>query len=351
MYTSGTTGRPKGVVLSRAAQLAHGWFYGKDFVRLGPGEVAYTCLPLCHVTAMGFSLGCLLHGAAIAIDRAFNPFRFWNAIRRHEARAFPYLGAMLSMLASRPSRSDDATVPAVRAVGAGAPIGLWEAFERRFGLTLIETYGQSETASLWFMPPRAGSRIGTVGKPAPRFDAFMATDDGSAAPGGVVGEIMLRPHDPLLMTKGYFRDEAATAVTFRDGRYATGDAGSVDADGYYHWEGRLKDFIRRRGENISALEVEREALTHPAVKEAAAVGVPSGLGEEEVKLCVVLHAGATLAPGDLAAHLRGRLARFMRPRYIEVREDFPRTATQRIQKVRLVEEGIPPGTWDRQHRS
>lgn len=350
IYTSGTTGRPKGVVLSRAAQLAHGWYYGKDFVRLGPGETAYTCLPLFHVTAMGFSLGCLLHGAAIAIDPRFSPFAFWEQIRRFEAQIFPYVGAMIGLLYARPPRPDDRDQPARRAIGAATPLQLWEPFERRFDITLIETYGQSEMASLWLMPPPEGGRVGTVGKPAPRFDAKVVGEDGDVAPPDAVGELLLRPHDPLLGAQGYFRDEETTRRAFRpDGWYATGDAASRDADGYFRFHGRLRDFIRRRGENVSAFEVERAALGHPAVREAAAVGVPSALGEEEIKLCVLLEPGTALEPVALFRYLRPRLAPFMQPRYIQVYADFPRTATQRVQKFRLAAEGVTPSTWDR-HR-
>jgi crotonobetaine/carnitine-CoA ligase len=350
IYTSGTTGRPKGVVLSRAAQLAHGWYYGKDFVRLAPGECSYTCLPLFHVTSMGFSLGTLLGGAAVAIDGGFSPFGFWSRVRQFKAKIFPFLGAMVGMLSARPEQPDDATVPAVRAVGAATPLHLWEQFERRFGLELIETYGQTETASLWLMPPPGGARVGTVGKPAPRLRTFIAGEDGRPAAPGTVGEIVQRPHDPLLMTQGYFRDGAATSRAFHDGWYWTGDAGSMDAEGYLRFAGRLKDFIRRRGENVSAFEVERVALTHPAVKEAAAVGVPAEVGEEEIKLCLLLLDGQDLEPFEMFRHLRARLSGFMVPRYVEVYADFPRTATQRVQKFRLVEDGVRSTTWDRHHR-
>lgn len=348
IYTSGTTGRPKGVVLSRAAQLAHGWYYGTDFVRVGPGEGAYTCLPLFHVTSMGFSLGTLLGGGRVAIDGRFNPFAFWSRVRRFDAKIFPYVGAMVGTLLARPERADDDANPAERAIGSATPAGMWERFERRFGLTLIETYGQSETASLWLMPPPTGARVGTVGVPAGRFDAVIATDDGAPLPPNAPGEILLRPHDPLLMTGSYFRDEATTAHAFRHpGWYATGDAGEQDADGFFIFRGRLKEFVRRRGENISAYEVERAALTHPAVREAAAVGVPSPVGEEELKLCVLLREGAELEPVALFHHLRERLAGFMLPRYIQRYADFPRTATQRVQKFKLAEDGVPPDAWDR----
>jgi len=344
--TSGTTGPSKGVMLSRAAQLWHGLNYLRDFIRLGPGETGFTPLPLFHVSAQGFALGCLLGGAAVAVGDRFRPFSFWETVRRHDAKAFNYVGAMVPLLHHRRPRPDDADNPVERAVGSATAPELHEPFERRFGLRLIECYGQTETAGLWLMQPEEGRRIGTVGTPRRWFVAAVLRPDGTPAAPDEPGELALRPKHPLLMTTGYFRGAEATARAFRDGWYWTGDAASVDADAVFRFRGRLKDFIRRRGENVSAFEVEREALTHPAVSEAAAVGVPSELGEEEVKLCVIPHEGATLAPTDLDRHLRPRLAAFMRPRYIEVRADFPRTPTQRVQKFRLREEGVTPATWD-----
>jgi crotonobetaine/carnitine-CoA ligase len=351
IYTSGTTGPSKGVMLSRAAQLWHGLNYLRDFIRLGPGEVGYTPLPLFHVSAQGFTLGCLLGGAAVVVGARFQPFSFWETVRRHNVKAFNYVGAMIPMLYHRRPRPDAAANPVERAVGSATAPELHEAFERRFGLRLIETYGQSEMAGLWLMQAETGRRIGTVGGPRRWLEAAVLRPDGSVAAPGETGEIALRPEHPLLMTSGYFQDTDATARAFRGGWYWTGDAGSQDADGNFRFRGRLKDFIRRRGENISAFEIEREALTHPAVREAAAVGVASEVGEDEVKLCVVLHEGATLGPVELDRHLRPRLAAFMRPRYIEIRADFPRTPTQRVQKFKLREEGIAETVWDRKRGS
>jgi crotonobetaine/carnitine-CoA ligase len=350
VYTSGTTGPSKGVMLSRAAQLWHGLNYLRDFIRLGPGETGYTPLPLFHVSAQGFSLGCLLGGAAVAVDSRFSAFSFWDTVRRHNAKAFNYVGAMLPMLYHRRPRPDDADNPVERAVGSATAPELHEAFERRFAVRLIETYGQTETAGLWLMQPETDRRIGTIGTPRRWLEAAVLRPDGTPCDPDEPGEIALRPAHPLLMTTGYFRDDAATAHTFHHSSYWTGDAGSRDAGGVLRFRGRLKEFIRRRGENISAFEVEREALTHPAVREAAAVGVPSDLGEEEIKLCVILHEGTALDPPDLDRHLRTRLAPFMRPRYIEIRPEFPRTPTQRVQKFKLRDEGIPPSAWDRKAR-
>ncbi|MGD9892520.1 MAG: AMP-binding protein [Dehalococcoidia bacterium] len=350
IYTSGTTGPPKGVMLSRLAQLWHGLNYLRDFIQLGPGDAGYTPLPLFHVSAQGFTLGCLLGGAAVAVDNHFHPFSFWDAVRRYRAKAFNYVGAMIPLLSARPPRPDDADNPAERAVGSATLPELHESFERRFALRLIESYGQTEMAGLWLTDPPNGRRIGTVGRPRRWLEAAMLRNDGTVAAHGETGEIALRPAHPLLMTHGYFRDPETTAHAFRGGWYHTGDAGVRDADGYVRFRGRLKDFIRRRGENISAFEIEREALTHPAVREAAAVGIPSPLGEEEIKLCVIPREGATVDPADLDRHLGRRLARFMRPRYIEIRTDFPRTPTQRVQKFTLREEGVGAGAWERRSR-
>lgn len=353
VYTSGTTGPSKGVVLSRLAQVWHARNYLRDFIQLGPGETGYTPLPLFHVSAQGFSLGCLLGGASIVVDARFSPFSFWDTLRRHNAKAFNYVGAMVPLLYHRSPRPDDADNPAERAVGSATAPELHEPFERRFGMRLIESYGQTETAGLWLTDPPEGRRIGWAGKPRRWLETTIIREDGDEAAPGEQGEIALRPAHPLLMTRGYFRDAEASARAFPnglDGWYRTGDAGERHADGYIRFRGRLKDFIRRRGENISAFEIEREALTHPSVREAAAVAVPSSLGEDEVKLCVIPHEGAALHPADLDRHLRPRLAAFMRPRYIEVRREFPRTPTQRVQKFRLREEGVPVGVWQRKAR-
>lgn len=338
-------------MLSRAAQLWHGLDYLRDFIQLGPGETGYTPLPLFHVSAQGFTLGCLLGGASIVVGTRFQPFSFWETVRRHHAKAFNYVGAMIPLLYHRRPRSDDLDNPVERAVGSATAPELHESFERRFGVRLIETYGQTETAGLWLMQPETGRRIGSIGTPRRWLEATVLREDGTWAGPDESGEIALRPVHPLLMSTGYFRDQAATDRAFRDGWYWSGDAGSRDETGVFRFRGRLKDFIRRRGENISAFEIEREALTHPAIREAAASGVASALGEEEVKLSVLVHEGAQLTPPEIDRHLHARLAPFMRPRYIEVRSEFPRTPTQRVQKFKLREEGIHPGVWDRKRVS
>ena len=350
MYTSGTTGRPKGVLIGRKAQLQQGLNY-TELLGIREDETAYAYLPLFHVTAMGTALGSLLGGANVAIDPGFSPFGFWERTRRYGATVFSFVGSVLTLLYNRPPRPDDLDNPVRRAMGAATPHWLWEAFERRFGLEIVETYGQTEWMSLWLTSAAEGRRVGTVGKvPHRRFEIKIADERGGPLPAHVRGEIAIKPADPADMASGYLDDPQATAMAFRaDGWYYTGDLGEFDEDGFYCYVGRLKDCIRRRGENISAYEVEQVVNRHPKVLESAVVGVPSTLGEEEVKLCVVPRPSTRddqpLDPGELLAFCRAELPDFMVPRYIQLRDVLPKTATERVQKTTLRDEGTA-GCWE-----
>ncbi len=344
MYTSGTTGRPKGVLVGRKAQLQQGLNYG-ELLGVAEEETAYAFLPLFHVTAMGTALGSLLGGANVAIDRGFSPFGFWERTRRYGAVMFSFVGSVLTLLMNRPPSPDDTDNPVRRAMGAATPRWLWEDFERRFDLEIVETYGQTEWMSLWTMPPPEGRRVGTVGKvPHDRFAIKVADRQGEPLGPGVRGEIAIEPADRQDMATGYLKDPDATASAWRaDGWYYTGDLGEYDADGYFRYVGRLKDSIRRGGENISAYEIEQVVNRHPRVLESAAVGVPSQLGEEEVKLCVVPRPLVGEEPQldlrEILRFCRAELPSFMVPRFVQVRDDLPKTATERVQKAALREEG------------
>ena len=341
IYTSGTTGRPKGVAIGRQAQLKHGMHY-RELLGLEDEETAYVYLPLYHVTAMGSTLGTLLSGGSVALENGFNPFGFWARTRRYDARVFTFVGSVIAMLHSRPQRKDDAVNPVRRAVGAATPARLWRSFEQRFGVDIVETYGQTEMASLWLMPPPEGARVGTVGKPpAGRFEARVVDERRMSLPPGTRGELAIRPADPGDMMQGYYGDQSASQAAMPgDGWYYSGDLAIRDADGYFRYAGRLKDCIRRRGENISAFEIEQVVNAHPAVLESAAVGVPAASGEEELKLCVVPRPAMSLQPPELLSFCRDRLPDFMVPRYIELRQSLPRTATERVCKADLAAEGI-----------
>jgi crotonobetaine/carnitine-CoA ligase len=291
-------------------------------------------------------MGSFLGGGRLALDTHFQVFGFWERLQRHRAVVFPYLGAVLQMLYSRPLRPDDANNPARRAFGAAAPKEIWPAFESRFGLRLVETYGQSEWTAIWVLHPPGPTRIGAAGKAPDRAEVRIVDPDGQPLPPGELGQIIMRPAEPGLMMSGYYRQPELNARVFKDGWYYTGDAGEMDSDGYLYFRGRLKDYIRRRGENISAFEIERVANTHPAVQDSAAVGVPSDLSEEEVKLCLVLKPGQRVSEEELWHYCKANLPRYMVPRYIEILAELPHTATQRVRKFLLAESGTATA-WDR----
>jgi crotonobetaine/carnitine-CoA ligase len=346
IYTSGTTGHPKGVVIGRRAQTNHPLYYHREMLRTAPGEVAFNYLPLFHVTAQGTTMGSFLGGGQVSLATGFNVFGFWKHIRRSRAVVFPYLGAVLNMLNARPARPDDADNPVRIAFGAAAPAEIWASFEKRFALRLLETYGQSEWMAIWVLQPSDKPRIGAAGKAPARCEVKVVDENDRDLPPGRLGQIIMRPAGPGLMMNGYYRQPELNARVFKDGWFYTGDAGELDADGYLYFRGRLKDYIRRRGENISAFEIERVVNCHTAIQESAVVGVPSALGEEEVKLCVVLKPGQALDEETLWQYCKAGLPRFMVPRYIEILTEFPRTATQRVRKFLLAANGSG-SAWDR----
>jgi len=294
-------------------------------------------------------LAALWRGGHVTVDARFDPFRFWARTRATHARAFTFVGTILSVLTQRPPRPDDADNPVEWALGAATPVGAWREIERRFGLTIIETWGQTETASCWTAPATLPQRPGTVGRASPRFEARLVDERGLEVAPGQIGEMWLRPRHPHVMFEGYLRGGDSSAWT-ADGWYRTGDIMTRTAEGDYSFQARLREAIRRRGELISARAIEEAALTHPAVLEAAAVGVPGPDGvEEEVKLCVVPRPGMQPRPAELSTHLRPLLPAFMRPRYIELRADLPKTASSRVRKVVLMAEGTA-ASWERPRR-
>ncbi len=350
MYTSGTTGTPKGVLWSRHCEATWARAY-VGLLGIEEGEGTYCCLPLSHVTCQGTVLGTLLAGGRATVDAGFDAFRFWPRVRRADAAVFTFVGTILSALAKRRERPDDADNPVRRIVVAAAPVELWPDIERRFDVEIVETWGQTETASCWTSPGTLPQRPGTVGRANERWEARVVGPDGEEVAPGVVGEMWMRPRQAHVMFEGYVGPEGVTDEAWTaDGWFRTGDLLVRDEQGDFAFRGRLREAIRRRGEMIAAGEIEVAALSHPDVLEAAAVGVPADTwGEEEIKLCVVLAPEATLSPRSLLGHLAGRLPRFMVPRYLDVRAELPKTPSTRIQKYRLSAEGTA-GAWDARSR-
>jgi crotonobetaine/carnitine-CoA ligase len=347
LYTSGTTGPPKGVMLSHRAYLNAAAAFADQFVGATADDVLYTCLPLFHINAQAHTvLPAIGKNATMAIGDRFSASGFWSEIRAHGATIFNSLAAMIPILCKQPPSADDRNHRARLTACAATPRDIWVEFEERFGVRIVEGYGLTETAGFCINNPRHDVRIGTIGVPMDFVEARIVDAQDRPVPAGTRGEIAIRAREPHLFMEGYYKREDATAEAMRGGWFHSGDLGSMDADGYLTFADRIKQSIRRRGENISSWEVEKIVNAHPHVLESAAVGVPSELGEEEVKVCVVLRPGEKLEPAALVAWCEERMAYFMVPRYVEFRDALPKTATERVEKYKLKQEGIGPA-WDR----
>ena len=235
--------------------------------------------------------------------------------------------------------------PVRLARGGGIPPKIWKEFENRFNLTLVETYGTTEGGSIWNMP---GGKVGSMGKP-PYFNEARIVDDADRdLPPGEIGELIIRPRDPEERWVEYYKESEATQEKIRGGWFRTGDLAYRDEEGWFFFVSRKKDVIRRRGENISALEVEIVILQHPKVLECACFGVPSELGEEDVMVSVVSKPGMSLSPQELISFCEGKMAYFMIPRYVEFVESLPKTPTERVEKYKLKATRPNANTWDRE---
>ncbi|MFV0463949.1 MAG: AMP-binding protein [Nostocoides sp.] len=347
LYTSGTTGPSKGVVLTHVANFR----MARNVVELmdyGPTDVVFNAFPLYHVNARYSGVLPVMYadGESVLHSR-FSVSNFWSTCRREGVTAFNYMGAVLMMLFKQPESPDDADNPVRRAYGAPAPVTIYEDFERRFGVQLVEVYGSTEAGTVTMNTVEA-FRIGSCGKPSPYYEVAIHDEEDRPVPSGEVGEIVVRPKEPHVLFERYHGMPEETLEAFRNLWFHTGDRGKADEDGYLYYVDRTKDSIRRRGENISSWEVEKVVTSHDDVAEAAAIGVPSELTEEEVMIVVVLKPGRQFDPVSLLDLCQERLPYYAVPRYVRTIDELPKTPSQRIEKYRLREQGLPDGTWDRE---
>lgn len=347
LFTSGTTGPSKGCVLSHRYTIRQAELMIRH-LGFREDDVLYCPFPLFHIDAMVLTVTpALVMGATAAIGERFSVSGFWPEVRRFGATVFDFMGATLTMLHKQPPSADDAN-NRVR-LGWGVPVPEFAAeFERRHGLHLVELYGSTDAGLPMYHPVDVPRRPGSCGTVIDAYDVRLLDDDGIEVPVGEVGEIVVRPNEPSLMSDGYFGMAEATLRSRRNLWFHTGDLARRDADGFHYFVGRRTDSIRRRGENISAFEVEEVVKLHPAVLDAAAFGVPSELTEDDVMVAVVVRPGETLHADALIEFCGTRMARHMVPRYVDAIEELPRTPTEKVRKDALRERGVTRTTWDRE---
>jgi crotonobetaine/carnitine-CoA ligase len=354
IYTGGTTGPSKGCMLNQnytvtvARQIAYQW-------QRTAADVVWTPLPLFHFNAYAIALvGTLVAGGRAAIHRKFSVSRFWPEINRVEATMASTLGSMLPLLAGdedRPEmpRSGDATANTTLRFISGAPVseGVAQRWRERFGIRPFDGgYGTTEASLLSLLPPGTKNKPGAAGViNSAYWDVRVFDEHDNEVPVGERGEIVARPRKADLLYDGYWGRPQATLDTFRDLWHHSGDLGRVDEDGYLYFLDRKADYLRRRGENVSSAELEAVFAKHEAVVDLAVHAVPSPLGEDDIKVTLVVREGAGLTEEALFRWCLDRVPYFALPSYIEFRADLPRTDLGKILKRQLREEGVTPATW------
>jgi crotonobetaine/carnitine-CoA ligase len=340
IYTSGTTGRPKGVMQTHRNYVLTGQAY-PSWMGMRPGDRVYACLPLFHINSQAYStMGAIGAEGTLVLAPRFSASGFWPEVRRHRVNVFNYIGAMAVILSKSAPSADDLDNDVRVAYGVPAlPHDVRQQVERRFGLDAISGFGMSETTYGLLEPRDQPRRPGTMGLPrhhpdpsVPRTEARIVDGQGREVAPGEIGELVLRNAAMML---GYYKDPERTAEALRDGWLHTGDSAWRDEDGWFYFVDRVKDIIRRRGENVSSLEVELTLNAHPAVRASAVIGVPSDLLDEDICAIVVPQPGQSPTAAELVEWCAERLARFKVPRYVEFVVEIPMTPTAKIEKHRL----------------
>ncbi len=349
LWTSGTTGRSKGVMQSHNV-----WIRAADSgarnAGLREGEVLYCCLPMYNSAAWVANVfRALVTGVPCAIDPHFSAGEFWERTRHYGATMCFTLGAMHMFLWNAPERADDADNPVRTMSAIPMPAALEEPFKKRFGIEAIpQGFGQSELMTVLARTPGRPWKPNSLGEPQPGVEIALLDDDDRPVPQGEAGELCARPTEPFTLFNGYFGNPEATIRAWRNLWYHTGDLLRQDEDGEFFFVDRKADFIRYKGRNISSFAVEATLGAHPAVAQCAAHGVPSQEleSEAELKVCVVLKPGESAGAEELARFVNDNAPYFFVPRYIELLDSLPSTPTGRVQKFKLRERGVTPDTWD-----
>jgi len=353
LWTSGTTGRPKGVMQSHCAWLRGSQSAIRNF-RMREGDVLYNCLPMYNSAAWIANVyPALVAGLPVGMDDHFSAGGFWDRTRFYGATHSFTLGAMHIFLWQAPERPDDKDNPVRVASTIPMPDRLIEPYKERFGIEVIaQGYGQSEAFTVLNRIDDGKRRWkpNSTGMPPPGFDVRLLDDNDVEVPVGEVGEFCVRPEEPYTLFNGYFENAEATAAAFRNLWYHTGDLGRRDEDGEFYFFDRKADYMRYKGRNVSSFAVEAAVNAHPAVSESAAYGVTSEHLESEceIKVEVVLQPDKELSPEELATFVNENAPYFFVPRYIEFVTELPHTPSGRVRKFQLREHDVTDATWDRE---
>jgi crotonobetaine/carnitine-CoA ligase len=348
LYTSGTTGMPKGCMLSHAYFLQVGRAWGEDLCGFTPDDVIYTTLPLSHLSGQSQAVMDALNlGASVVIDPAFSAGAFFARATEVGATVSLGVGAMAHALAARPPSDADRAHTLRFCSFTPLSSAAQEAFERRFGVEVSQLgYGQTECAPISY-DTRAGVRDrDSVGRPSPWLEVRLVDSEDLPVAAGETGEIVVRPLLPDRMFDGYWDKPEATLEAFRNLWHHTGDIGRIDQHGLLHFVDRKKDAVRRRGENVSSIELEAAILRHPRIAEVAVHAVPSPATEDDIKACIVATPGERPTPDELFEFFRDTLPYFAVPRYVQFLAALPRNAMGRVLKHELRADPFGPETVD-----
>ena len=349
LYTSGTTGPAKGVIVPHAQY----YWWGVNTARVlgvGATDVLCTTLPLFHINALNTFAQAVVSGARVVYVGRFSASGFWPAMCAARATVIYLLGAMVPILLAQPPSGAERAHSVRVGLGPGVPTAASADFHARTGVALIEGYGSTETN--FVLATAADSpRTGAMGWLQPGFDARVVDEHDVELPPGEAGELVLRADEPFAFASGYFGMPEETVRAWRNLWFHTGDRVVRDAQGSYRFIDRIKDAIRRRGENVSSYEVEQVLLAYPGLATVAVYPVRSELAEDEVMAALVAREGETVDFDALVRHCEQRLPYFAVPRYIEQMDDLPRTENGKVQKYKLRERGVTAATWERPQRS
>lgn len=344
IYTSGTTGPSKGVLSSYLHMFTNA---GPESWPMVDENDRYMCVaPIFHIGGMGPPFVMLARGASVAMIDNFSTEDFWAVAKATQSTVVFLLGVMATFLLKAEPRPDDRDHTVKKAfmvpLTGDAP-----AFTERFGVDIYTIFNMTEISSPSVSEANP-TKIGTCGRVRDGVDVRLVDRNDCEVPIGEIGEMLVRTDRPWAMNSGYNANPEATAEAWRNGWFHTGDAFRRDEDGYFYFVDRVKDAIRRRGENISSFEVEADVCSHPAVREAAAVAVPSEFSEDEVMVIVAPVPGQKLEARQLAEFLIDTMPYFMVPRYIRILDELPKTPSAKVMKADLRKEGVTPDTWDRE---